>query len=192
MSTGDATTGTRLNAVFDEKTGEVHVPAPSGGGDGGGAAGGGTEPDLEMHDAELKPIGDDAQALRTQLSAAYGASGSSYEAVPDLSAAGLDSGSALRHSTQRFFRQATNLRNDCLRIEEHMGVTISSHAEQEAAILAELQRIQDALPPSGGGGMPGPAPGELSGASSGQTGAVSGLEKYVLPDPPEGWIKGMQ
>ncbi|MGP3971971.1 hypothetical protein [Streptomyces sp. 6N223] len=106
--------------------------------------------DLVVHSAELTPIGDEAYELRTGLRTQRQTAGpSSAAASRALRDGGLDSGDALTTVRERFVEKANMLADACQSIEEHLGVTISSHAAQEDDIAAGLRNASASAEASG-------------------------------------------
>ncbi|GAA1903919.1 hypothetical protein GCM10009716_12340 [Streptomyces sodiiphilus] len=170
MTGSDEHTGTRLNGIDDGYGGVTPIP------------GGGSEPDLVIDDAALGAIGEDAHGLRTRVvPEATQPTTSSVRAAGELMTGGMASGRVLQHVAQAFARQAVSLQQDCERIEQHLGYTVSAHAAQEHDIVAHLQQV--------GAGLLGISPRLLAAA-----GLTSSADEAGLPAGEEAdisRIKGM-
>ncbi|MDB1086757.1 hypothetical protein PJ985_04150 [Streptomyces sp. ACA25] len=153
MSSGHDGAGSRLNSIADDEVpGGNYIPP----GDG-----------FEVREVDLSPIRDDARDLRLGMLPVMEQAGNSYSAAADLKAEDLHSGTALHATTRRFHRQTMNLQSDLQRIEEHLGITMSTHAGLDEASRGALAHIAstrsslldvfDVPPPGSGEGRGGDA-----------------------------------
>jgi hypothetical protein len=107
------------------------------------SGGGYTRPDLAVPTEELSRIGGDAGRVGAGfVGQATQAAGNCHAAASALSAAGLQSGAALRHAMQRFSEKSTELSRDCSHIQEHLSMTTTSHVALEQDINADLRNAQ--------------------------------------------------
>lgn len=124
-------TGTRLNALDDVPPGENPFPPPP---DQRGDAS-----DLAVP-AELTRVGEDAAALARVADAPSTVTETTNLLKDTLVSGDFATGYALGHTLIQFTRQATTLGNRCESVAEHLDVTVTAHAGNEAEIAAEIRQ----------------------------------------------------
>ncbi|MBL1067511.1 hypothetical protein [Streptomyces sp. 7-21] len=110
----------------------------------------GPQDDLAVHSPELTEIGNEAYELRTGLTEPTRlADESTDSAARALSNASMETADALTHTRERFEDKVRMLKNNCRYLEEHLGVTVASHASDEADIVTGIRQAAATGGPAG-------------------------------------------